>query len=228
MTKRIPRVDATSNQLIARGIRSTQTPSQKGKASIAMTQMCSIDGCEKPLAWRGWCYGHYKRWQKYGEPTGVPTGSPTRTLEERFWEKVDKTGDCWLWMAAISRDGYGHISVDDRMVRAHRVSYELHQGPIPDGMQIDHVCHQTRCVNPAHLRLATNKQNCENRSRSSNGSGIRGVSQHPVTGRWRADVCHHGRRYYLGIFATIEEAAEAAKAKRLELFTHNDADREAS
>jgi hypothetical protein len=66
-------------------------------------------------------------------------GNP-RPAVERFWEKVDKTSGCWLWTAALWK-GYGRIAVGRRMVKAHRFSYELLIGPIPDGMTIDHRCH---------------------------------------------------------------------------------------
>lgn len=142
-----------------------------------------------------------------------------RTAEQRFWAKVQKTDDCWLWTASVlkKRGGYGQFNDGSTMVRAHRFSWELAHGPIPTGLDIDHVCRVRRCVNPDHLRLATRKQNCENRS------GLRGVYR--VNHRWRAVVTHHGIDHHVGYFDTVEEAAEAARLKRIELFTHNDLDR---
>jgi uncharacterized protein with NRDE domain len=95
-------------------------------------------------------------------------------------------------------------------------------------MFVDHVCHQRRCVNPDHLRLATNKQNLENRSGPprNNTSGIIGVSRQG--NKWYAKVEHHKHQYYVGLFDHIEDAEAAVIAKRLELFTHNDADRMAA
>lgn len=77
-----------------------------------------------------------------------------RPTEERFWEKVDKTDTCWNWTAANVL-GYGRFSVGGRLVSAHRFSYELEHGPIADGLQIDHLCRNTRCVNPEHLEAVT-------------------------------------------------------------------------
>lgn len=89
----------------------------------------------------------------------------------RFWSKVDQSGACWLWTGATTH-GYGVARVDGRNVGAHRVSYELAHGPIPQDMQVDHVCHNNdlgcvvaaqcqhrACVRPDHLRLATNRDN---------------------------------------------------------------------
>ena len=149
------------------------------------------------------------------------------TPEERFWPKVDKTGDCWLWTGSITPNGYGQFSVNGRPAYAHRWAYAHHFGPIPKGMVIDHTCHNRGCVNPAHLRAATHKQNMENRCGSTvkSRSGVRGVTWDARCGRWRAYAVHHGKYVHVGAFATVAEAEAAVIAARLELFTHNDADR---
>lgn len=154
-----------------------------------------------------------------------------KRVEDRFWAKVDKTDECWLWTAATNRLGYGdfwdgtkRLSGANRIVRAHRFAYELQIGRIPDGLEIDHVCHVRSCVNPEHLRTVTRKQNLENTVGGIGASGLRGVSS-TKGGKWRARVCHHGNSVLAGVFSTPEEAAEAAADLRRKLFTHNDADR---
>lgn len=83
-----------------------------------------------------------------------------KTIAERLWEKVDKTGDCWLWTRSLTiGNRYGGLSVDGRMRPAHRVAYELTVGPIPDGLELDHLCRNTRCVRPAHLEPVTHREN---------------------------------------------------------------------
>jgi hypothetical protein len=109
---------------------------------------------------------------------------------------------------------------------SHVFSYELKYGP-EEHQQLDHVCHNKKCVNPDHLRQVSNKQNTENKGRlnSNNTSGFQGVWFDKYTNRWAAEVKHHGQKFWLGRFTSLEEAAEAARTKRLELFTHNDLDR---
>lgn len=153
------------------------------------------------------------------------------TAEQRFWAKVEKTDECWLWTAGTWRsrggDVYGQFWDGSAKIVASRFSYQLVNGPVPQGMQVDHRCHNTLCVRPAHLRLASNKSNHENPSkvRSDNTSGITGVNWRADKGKWCAQVTHHGRGFHVGYFDTIDDAAEAVRIKRIELFTHNDADR---
>lgn len=82
---------------------------------------------------------------------------------ERFEAAVEKLPDapgCWLWMKAVRPDGYGVFGpTPGRTVYAHRFSYELHRGPIPAGMVLDHLCRVRSCVNPAHLEAVTDRVN---------------------------------------------------------------------
>lgn len=148
--------------------------------------------------------------------------------EKRFWPKVNVTETCWHWTGAKNEKGYGLFYADDKQIRAHRYSYQRVNGPIPDGLQIDHICHNPACVNPEHLRAVTVKQNNENRTtRTPTISGVRGVHMR-IDGKWYGRVCHNKQTYRTGGFATIPEAEAAVVALRLELFTHNDLDRRAS
>lgn len=79
----------------------------------------------------------------------------------RFWSKVQLTGgakDCWIWIAAC-RSEYGVFYLKNKLVSAHRFSYEITIGPIPSGLVIDHLCRTTKCVNPFHLEPVTNRVN---------------------------------------------------------------------
>lgn len=93
-----------------------------------------------------------------GKPRGRPATNPP---DQRFLKKVAKEeGGCWEWTAYIDHKGYGVFGIDSRtLVKAHRYSYELHAGPIPEGMQLDHLCRVRHCVNPAHLEPVTPREN---------------------------------------------------------------------
>jgi hypothetical protein len=111
---------------------------------------------------------------------------------------------------------------------AHRLSYEAHTGKkLHRKVGLDHTCQTEACVRPDHLRETTQKQNSENlkKSRKNNISGARGVYWDKVLGKWRAVVCHDGRKFSAGAHTTVEAAEAAVIVKRNELFTHNDLDR---
>lgn len=116
---------------------------------------CSIADCGRPRIIRGWCRMHYQRWRTHGDPM---YGRPS--LAERFHASysVAENG-CWVWQRPLHSSGYAMFSVDSYPHWAHRVSYELMVGPIPSGLELDHLCRNPPCVNPAHLEPVTHLEN---------------------------------------------------------------------
>jgi hypothetical protein len=109
-----------------------------------------------------------RRGWKRGEPLTYRSGHQAKTrprtpLPDRFWRRVIKAqpDECWLWTGTLHR-GYGHFSVSRGVTKyAHRIAYELTIGPIPDGLELDHLCRNKVCVNPQHLEPVTKTENLQ-------------------------------------------------------------------
>lgn len=154
-----------------------------------MARVCAAPGCSDPVNARGFCPKHYQRWKRTGKLTADIL--PHDPFDVRFWRLVDRRAvdECWLWLGNKTR-GYGAFRVDPRHSRmAHRIAYELLVGPIEDGLQLDHLCRNASCVNPAHLEPVTSRENIV-RERAARGHCPKG---HPYdaanTSVWG------GRRY---------------------------------
>lgn len=111
---------------------------------------------------------------------------PMTPIERRFWKHVDRRGpgECWPWLGFLSASGYGRLREGGRngqMWMAHRFSYVLHFGPIPDGdgyhgLCVCHRCDNPRCVNPAHLFLGTFQDNVDDRVRKDRSARVTGLA----------------------------------------------------
>lgn len=146
--------------------------------------------------------------------------------------RINETG-CWIWQGSVASTGYAFLSNGSGgSIGVHRASYQAFVGPIPKGMEVDHTCHVRHCIFPGHFRLATRSQNAENRKGSNAGasSRFRGVAWAKDRGKWCASVGLRingkYRKVYREYFDDEGQAAEAAKAKRLELQSYNLIDRE--
>lgn len=128
------------------------------------------------------------------------------TPEERFWEKVDRSGDCWLWTAAIGRDGYGVFgwSAQRKALKAHRASVELQTGrPVPKGKIVMHLCDVRACVRPSHLQVGTQTDNMRHMVEANRHSGKLNQDKASLL-RWlvRNGVTQAGAARLMGISAT--------------------------
>jgi hypothetical protein len=102
----------------------------------------------------GWCRVHAMTSMWANQWTGKAD------WRERFLLKFDQPDEgCWLWKASRDSKGYGQFLTDQGLRRAHRVSYELFRGPIPEGKQLDHLCRVRHCVRPDHLEIVTAREN---------------------------------------------------------------------
>jgi hypothetical protein len=139
---------------------------------------CRVDGCVKPRRGKGLCPMHYWRLRTYGTTDIVPFNP-----EKRFWTAVDKNGplhptcgQCWIWSGVMHGGGYGILSVKGRNEFAHRYSWLIHCGKIPNSLWVLHRCDNRACVNPEHLFLGTavdNIMDAVSKGRQAKGERVR-------------------------------------------------------
>jgi hypothetical protein len=103
---------------------------------------------------RSWCAECYADWERQRSRPHSRSN-----LQARLDAKVEHGPSCWEWMGAKTDTGYGSIGVEGKTCYAHRLAYERHFGPIPDGYSIDHLCRNRACVNPDHLEAVPQKVN---------------------------------------------------------------------
>ena len=134
----------------------------------------------------------------------MPTGHYQRkTISERLFAKVRITPGCWLWQGGKANYGYGTMSDGSgRLIGAHRASWIVHNGPIPEGLQVLHKCDVPECVNPDHLSLGTQKDNmedCANKGRIRFGIVKSKGSSHYKTRFVEADIIEIRRLRSVGV-----------------------------
>lgn len=150
-----------------------------------MKQECSVIDCKTSVLAKTLCNKHYIRLKKYGSLDGNGKYSfRNMPIKERFWKWVEKTESCWNWIGCLSNAGYGSFSLGKingkaKSVLAHRFSYEILVGNIPNGLTIDHLCRNRKCVNPKHLEAVTMQVN---NLRGYGASGINARKTHCVNG----------------------------------------------
>ena len=120
-----------------------------------MPMECSIDGCTRKAAARGWCHTHYERWRLHGSTEDRPRA---RDALVRFHALHGEADGCWPWLGFVDDSGYPKFFDGKRMVRAHRWAYEHGLGPLAQGEEPHHECLNAVCVNWAHLKAMTRRE----------------------------------------------------------------------
>lgn len=142
-------------------------------------------------------------------------------VDARFWARVSKGPDCWLWDKPNSR-GYGNFHAKGVTGAAHRYAWFIANGRTlpPKGHDVDHLCHNKLCVRPDHLRAVTHRENMRNRKGAQAGSrgGARGVSVHRPSGKWRVTVGADGKVLSFGLYSCWGRAIRAARDARREVY----------
>jgi len=144
---------------------------------------------------------------------------PSRIVSKIKFGATDD--ECWIWTGVCTKDGYGRITIDGKQKSAHRVVYELTVGPIPEGLELDHLCMVTGCVSPFHLEPVTRSVNMS-RARKARAwpKGFekkelpRYVYRTSYGNRFFSQIRSRGKLHYLGTFGTPEEASEVAEATK--------------
>lgn len=164
---------------------------------------CSAPDCNRLIKARGFCSYHYRRFRASGDLIVMHPWSSPRPAAERFWDRVEITETCWLWRGGINDAGYGRFEGNGR---AHRFSFNLLRGPIPQGATLDHLCRVRSCVNPDHLEPVTNTENVmrgtgfapQNAAKTHCPRGhalVEGNIRYRKEGRWRECLTCHNSRY---------------------------------
>lgn len=160
------------------------------KVESGMEKSCLV--CRQPFSRpRRVSYAQFEKRRSCSKVCGIQMN--TRAVAERFWEKVAKGEGCWTWTGSkVHVDGYGQFRLRGRrgrLVLAHRFSFELENGPIPDGLEVCHRCDNRPCVRPEHLFIGTrsdNMKDCALKGRNFSPTHLRDKthcpSGHPYAG----------------------------------------------
>lgn len=137
--------------------------------------------------------------------------------EQLIAERTRREGDCLIWTKALTPKGYGRIMVDGVRHAAHRFAWAVAHGPIPGGMQVDHICHNRACVEISHLRLATHSENGWNRrgAHPTSSLGLRGIRK--VFNRYEVRATRDGVTHRRTA-SSLEEAMGVGEAMRANLY----------
>jgi hypothetical protein len=138
---------------------------------------------------------------------------PSRPLSERFWERVQRTDGCWLWTGNTSGRGYGVLRAGEPRAHprsAHRLSWELHYGPIPEGLFVCHHCDNPPCVRPDHLFLGSQLENIADMMSKGRHAPAEST-RHPGSENGRAKITEEEARAICVAYAAIPRKQRARR-----------------
>ncbi len=140
-----------------------------------------------------------------------------------FWSKCKWSMYCWEWQANLNNKGYGTCKINGKLTSAHRVSYQIAYGLLPEKIHVLHKCDNPKCINPYHLFSGTHQDNMDDKKlkgrakRPGKTSKYFGVYRRADSGKWRTAYCKNNKMVWLGCFNTEIEAAKYRDLKVIEL-----------
>lgn len=144
-------------------------------------------------------------------PIDPSTIEVTKELKDRirFLSRIDIKGEdeCWLWQGTIHKGGYGELSINNKNLKTHRMSWEFFRGEIPPELEVCHTCDVRHCCNPNHLWLGTHKENMEDRRNKGN-------HREELNGEYKRGFTVHSREKINSIFDMYESGMERADIAR--------------
>ena len=128
---------------------------------MSKNSTCSIESCNNSNYCRTWCRPHYRKWERTGDPNYDAAATRYKNLTEKVMSRIDKNdpNGCWIWIGYINEGGYGRVTAWGKPRLAHRLVYQIEIGTIPEGLVLDHLCRNRKCVNPKHLEPVTSGEN---------------------------------------------------------------------
>lgn len=124
-------------------------------------RLCSIDCCGRVHFAKTYCVMHYSAVRNGYKIRNTPTPYRNMSATEKVLEYAMPNDSCWEWFGPIDKRGYGKVHFRNKHMKAHRLSYEAYIGNIKEGLSLDHLCENKKCVNPFHLEPVTTKENLQ-------------------------------------------------------------------